>query len=63
MMKRMTPRLQQSMAFVYAPAPAVLRISGARYVGVPQNVFIMEPASMNFDRPKSVTYREKQDVL
>ena len=52
-----TPRLQQSIALVYCPLPAVRRISGARYVGVPQNVFIIDPASTNFDNPKSVTCR------
>lgn len=55
MINKMTPKLQQSIAFVYDPLPAVNKISGARYVGVPQKVFIMDPASTNLDRPKSVT--------
>lgn len=41
--------------FVYEPRPPVNNISGATYIGVPQNVFIMVCASTNFDKPKSDT--------
>lgn len=41
--------------FVYEPRPPVDNISGATYIGVPQNVFIMVCASTNFDKPKSDT--------
>ena len=56
-MKRITPKLQQSTAFPYpVPAsPADVTISGARYVGVPQRVFIKDISPTNRDRPKSVT--------
>jgi hypothetical protein len=55
----MTPKLQQSIAFVYWLLPAVINISGAKYVGVPQKVFMMDPASTNLDKPKSVTCKSK----
>lgn len=52
--KRITPKLQQSTARLYPAVPSEFRTSGARYVGVPHNVFMREVSPRILDCPKSV---------